>query len=147
MLPEVRVARIVEAVARHRAGKLACEGAASLLGMSERHFRRLRDRYEAEGAVGLADRRVGRVSARRAPVDEVGRVPQLFETRCWDFRVKHFHEALTREHGVARSHGWVRNTLQAAGKVARAAKRPAHRKRRARRPQEGTMPFRSLPPT
>ena len=141
MLPEVRVARIVEAVARCRAGTLTCAQAALQLGMSERHFRRLRDRYEAEGAMGLADRRVGRASQRRAPVDEVSRVLELFETRYWDFRVKHFHEVLTREHGLARSYSWVKNTLQAAGKVTRAAKRSAHRKRRARRPQEGTMLF------
>ena len=141
MLPEVRVARIVEAVARYRAGTLTCAEAALQLGMSERHFRRLRDRYEAEGAMGLVDRRVGRASQRRAAVDEVSRVLELFETRYWDFRVKHFHEVLTREHGLARSYSWVKNTLQAAGKVTRAPKRSAHRKRRARRPQEGTMLF------
>jgi len=135
------VARIVEAVARYRAGTLTCAEAALQLGMSERHFRRLRDRYEAEGAMGLVDRRVGRASQLRAAVDEVSRVLALFETRYWDFRVKHFHEVLTREHDLARSYSWVKNTLQAAGKVTRAPKRSAHRKRRARRPQEGTMLF------
>ena len=44
-------------------------------------FRRWRDRYEAEGADGLYDRRLGRLSARRAPVDEVARVLELFDTR------------------------------------------------------------------
>ena len=39
--------------------------------MSERHFRRLRDRYEAEGAAGLVDRRLGRASGRRAPLDQI----------------------------------------------------------------------------
>ena len=68
MLPEVRVARIVEAVGRYRGGALSCVEAAEALGMSERHFRRLRDRYEAEGAEGLIDRRRGRASGRRAPV-------------------------------------------------------------------------------
>ena len=56
-------------------------------------FRRWRDRYEAEGADGLYDRRLGRVSARRAPVDEVARVLELFDTR-WDLTAKHFHEKL-----------------------------------------------------
>jgi transposase len=135
------MARMVEAVARHRAGALSCAGAAALLGMSERHFRRLRDRYEAEGAAGLADRRLGRLSGRRAPADEVSQVLTLFETRYWDFRVKHFPEVLVREHGIARSYSWTKNALQAAGKVVRAPKRSAHRKRRARRPQEGMMLF------
>ena len=53
MLPEVRVARIVEAIGRYGSGRLSCLEAAEVLGMSERHFRRLRDRYEAEGAEGL----------------------------------------------------------------------------------------------
>ena len=36
------------------------------VGVSERTFRRWRDRYEAEGAEGLYDRRLGRASVRRA---------------------------------------------------------------------------------
>jgi hypothetical protein len=42
MLPEVRVARIIAAIGLHQARKLSCVEAAELLGMSERHFRRLR---------------------------------------------------------------------------------------------------------
>ena len=52
----------------------------------------------SEGAEGLYDRRLGRVSARRAPVDEVVRVLELFDTRYWDFTAKHFHEKLVAEH-------------------------------------------------
>src|ERR1700732_3044449 len=48
MQPEVRMARYVEALERYRGGRLSCVEAAELLGISERHFRRLRDRYEAE---------------------------------------------------------------------------------------------------
>ena len=68
----------------HRGGLSQAE-AAEVLGVSERTFRRWRDRYEAEGADGLYDRRLGRLSARRAPVDEVARVLELFDTRYWDF--------------------------------------------------------------
>ena len=60
MLPEVRMARIVEAVTRYRSGVIGCREAAECLGMSERHFRRLRDRYEAQRAEGIADKRLGR---------------------------------------------------------------------------------------
>ena len=56
------MARYVEALERHRGGRLSCIEAAEVLGISERHFRRLRDRYEAEGAEGLIDRRRGRAS-------------------------------------------------------------------------------------
>lgn len=49
--------------------------------MSERHFRRLRDRYEAEGAEGIVDRRLGRASARRAPLDQIEWVLELYRPR------------------------------------------------------------------
>ena len=58
-------------------GELSQAEAAEILGTSERTFRRWRDRFEAEGAEGLYDRRLGRLSARRAPVDEVARVLAL----------------------------------------------------------------------
>ena len=70
--------------------------AAEALGMSERTFRRWRDRFEADGAEGLSTS----VSARRAPVDEVTRVLALFDTRYWDFTAKHFHEKLVAEQDV-----------------------------------------------
>src|SRR3954470_1305733 len=80
MLPEVRMARIIDAIGLHQARKLSCVEAAELLGMSERHFRRLRDAYEAHGAEGIVDRRRGRASGRRAPVDEVAWVVEEFRT-------------------------------------------------------------------
>jgi Helix-turn-helix domain len=86
VLAEVRVARIVEAVGRHRSGRFSCMEAAEVLGISERHFRRLRDRYEAEGAEGLIDRRRGRVSGRRVPVDRIEWVLDQYRTRYFDPR-------------------------------------------------------------
>src|SRR3954447_26914297 len=71
MLPEVRMARITDAIELHRKKKLSCVEAGALLGMSERHFRRLRDAYEERGAEGIIDRRRGRASGRRAGVDEI----------------------------------------------------------------------------
>ena len=105
--------------------------------MSERTFRRWRERYEAEGAEGLYDRRLGRVSARRAPVDEVMRVLELFETRYPDFTAKHFHEKLVCEHGFGLSYNWLRLSLQAHGKIKPAPRRGAHRRKRPRRPVGG----------
>ena len=46
MQAEVRMARIVEAIGRYRTGAVSCVEAAEPLGMSERHFRRLWDKYE-----------------------------------------------------------------------------------------------------
>ena len=86
MLLEVRMARIIDAIGLHQAKKLSCVEAAELLGMrerlgmSERHFRRLRDAYEERGAQGIVDRRRGRASGRRAPVDEVAWVVEPITT-------------------------------------------------------------------
>jgi hypothetical protein len=41
--------------------------AAALLGMSERHFRRLRDAYAEGGAAAIVDRRRGKAASNRAP--------------------------------------------------------------------------------
>ena len=51
MLPEVRMARVLDAISSHRAGRLSCVEAGELLGFSERHFRRLRDAFEDRGDV------------------------------------------------------------------------------------------------
>src|ERR1700730_17587105 len=106
MRPEVRMARYVEALERYRGGRLSCVEAAELLGISERHFRRLRDRYEAEGAEGLIDRRLGAALRRGAAVHRIEVVVEQYLTRYWDFTVKHFHEALQTEHGFALSYTW-----------------------------------------
>jgi transposase len=134
------MARIVEAIGRYHSGRLSCLEAGEFLGMSERHFRRLRDRYEAEGAEGIIDRRRGRVSGRRAAVDQVEWVIEQFVTRYYDFTVKHFHEEL-RKSGFALSYTWTKSVLQHRGLVRAAPGRSAHRKKRQRRPLPGMMLF------
>ena len=135
----LRLMKFEEVYGRTRRGVLGQAEAAEILGVSERTFRRWRDRFEAEGAEGLYDRRLGRLSARRAPVDEVARVLELFDTRYWDFTAKHFHEKLVAEHGCERSYNWVRLTLQAYGRRRAAPRRGAHRRKRPRRALPGMM--------
>ena len=135
----LRLMKFEEVCGRTRRGVLGQAEAAEILGVSERTFRRWRDRFEAEGAEGLYDRRLGRLSARRAPVDEVARVLELFDTRYWDFTAKHFHEKLVAEHGCERSYNWVRLTLQARGRKRAAPRRGAHRRKRPRRALPGMM--------
>ena len=135
----LRLMKFEEVYARTTARLLSQAEAAEVLGVSERTFRRWRDRYEAEGAEGLYDRRLGRLSARRAPLDEVARVLALFDTRYWDFTAKHFHEKLVAAHGCERSYNWVRLTLQAHGRRRAAPRRGAHRRKRPRRALPGMM--------
>jgi transposase len=119
------MARIVEAIGRWRSGRLSCLEAAEVLGMSERHFRRLRDRYEAEGAEGLIDRRRGRVSGRRVAADRIEWLLEEYRTRYFDFTVKHFHERLVAEHTFELGYTWTKRVLQSAGLVR--ARRDARR--------------------
>jgi transposase len=138
VLQEVRKMRFEDVYGRFTAGSLSCEEAAELLGASVSTFYRLRSRYEEEGLEGLADRRLGKLSVRRAPVNEVMKVLSLFETKYYDFTVKHFHEKL-EGHGVNRSYTWTKKVLQQAGLVKKAARRGAHRRKRPRRPLPGMM--------
>jgi transposase len=123
---------------RYGGGKLGCDEAADLLGISVSTFYRKRKRFETEGLDGLADRRLGKLSARRVPVDEAMRVISLYQTKYFDFTVKHFHEKLAG-HGIRRSYTWTKSTLQAQGIVARAPRRGAHRRKRQRKPLPGMM--------
>ena len=138
-LQGLRLMKFEEVYGRSYRGELSQGEASEILGVSERTFRRWRDRYQAEGAEGLYDRRLGRASARRAGVDEVLDVLALFDTRYWDFTAKHFWEKLVDEHGVTRSYNWLRTTLQAHGRIKPAPRRGAHRRKRPRRPVVGMM--------
>ena len=139
VLQEVRRMRFEELYERRQRRELTMAEAAELLGITERTFRRWSGRYDAEGAEGLQDRRLGRASARAVPVDEALRVVTLYETRYTGWTVKHFHEHWQTEHGGTRSYTWTKKTLQAAGQIARAPRRGAHRKKRPRKPLPGMM--------
>jgi transposase len=138
-LREVRRMRFGEVYERFQLGRLSCFEAADILGMSERTFLRYRERYEAEGADGLLDRRVGRASGRRVPTDVVTRVIELYATRYFDFNVKHFHEKLVSDHGFGFSYAWTKRVLQDAGQVKPRYRRGPHRKKRERKPLPGMM--------
>ena len=100
--------------------------------LSGRNFRRLCLRYEEDGIEGLRDRRIGKVSPRRAPARELERMQALYRERYGDFTVKHFHEQLVKRHGCKLCYTVTKASLQAAGLVAKAKRRGAHRKKRER---------------
>jgi len=131
--------RFAELYERRQRRELTMAEAGEMLGVTERTFRRWSERYEADGAAGLQDRRLGRASARAVPVDEVLRMVTLYETRYPGWTVKHFHEHWHQEHGGTQSYTWTKQSLQAAGQVARAPRRGAHRKKRPRKPLPGMM--------
>ena len=113
--------------------------AAEVLGMSERQFRRYRERFEEEGEAGLVDRRLGKPSARRITRSEVDRMLGLYRTVYGGWNVKHFHEHGVRDHNFSWGYTWTKTQLHAAGLVERAKRRGAHRRKRERKPCEGMM--------
>ena len=139
VLQGIRLMRFEEILERTRSRELSQEEAASALGMSERTFRRWRKRHDADGAEGLYDRRLGKVSSRRVLVDTVMKALELFDTRYFDFTAKHFWDKLKSEHGFKPSYNWLRLSLQANGRIAKAPRRGAHRRKRPRRALPGMM--------
>jgi transposase len=124
---------------RHERGELSQMEAAEMLGIGERSFRRWRDRLREEGPSGLADRRLGKPSWRRAGVAEIARMLELYQGSYRDFTVKHFHEQLVKRHGYKLGYTVTKVHLQRAGLVQPALKRSAHRKKRARRAMTGML--------
>jgi hypothetical protein len=110
-----------------------------MLGITERTFRRWRDRLRDEGPTGLLDRRIGKPSSRRAAAEEILRMLGLYREVYADFTVKHFHEQLVKRHHYKLGYTLTRLSLQAAGLVRPAPRRSAHRKKRPRRPLPGMM--------
>ena len=135
----VRRMRFEALLERHERGDLSQEEAAEMLGISDRTFRRWRDRLRDEGPAGLADRRLGKPSSRRAAAAEISRMLGLYEDRYAGFMVKHFHEHLAKRHGYKLGYTVTKVHLHRAGLVRPAPRRSAHRKKRPRRPMIGMM--------
>jgi transposase len=134
-----RAMKVQDVMLQAMAKKLTWWQAAEILGISDRHMRRWRERYEEEGYNGLMDRRRGKPSRRRVPLATVEKVFALYREKYFDLNVQHFHEKLQAEHGIELSYTWVKQALQGAGLVARGRKRGVHRKRRERRPLPGML--------
>jgi len=128
-----------EVLGRWEAGGLSLADAGDLLGISERQFRRWRERYEEEGLEGLVDRRLGKASPKRVPSAERERMLELYRGTYRGWNVKHFHEHLKRDHHFRWGYTFVKTQLHVAGLVERAKKRGAHRRKRERKPCEGMM--------
>ena len=138
-LQDRRMKKFRDVLSRWERKELSGLEASELLGISERQFRRYRDRYEEEGLAGLADKRLGKASARRVPVDEIAWLLDQYRSQYWGWNVKHFHEHLQKHHGFSWGYTWVKTQLHVAGLVERAKRRGAHRRKRPRKPCEGMM--------
>jgi len=138
-LQDRRMQKFRDVLSRWESGSLSMMEAGELLGMSERQFRRYRDRYEEDGLDGLVDRRLGKPSPQRVPARELRLMLDLYRDRYRGWNVKHFHEHLVRDHNFRWGYTWVKTQLHTAGLVDRAKRRGAHRRKRERKPCEGMM--------
>lgn len=130
-LQETLRMRFEEAYGGWQESRLTQEEAARILGISGRTFRRYVERYEDSGLEGLVDKRLNQISHRRAPVDEVLALEELYRSRYLGWNAKHFYSWYKRR-GGSRSYSWVKTRLQEAKLRPKASKKGAHRKRRER---------------
>jgi hypothetical protein len=115
------------------------------LGVCERQFRRQCRRYESEGIDGLIDLRLGQLSSRRAPVDEVVRLVAQYRHRYRGWTAKHFYSKYREQKG-RRSYNFVRLTLQREGVVNQAKRRASAQTRAQAAHRHDAAPGRLPPP-
>src|SRR5256885_8786558 len=134
-----RAMKVEEVILRAMARKITWWQAAEIIGISDRHMRRWRERYEEFGYDGLFDRRRGKPSPKRVPLALVEQILGLYREKYFDLNVRHFHEKLRAEHQIELSYTLVKLALQVAGVVEGGRKPGVHRKRGPRRPLPGML--------
>jgi transposase len=113
---------------------------AAALHLSERQVRRLRRRFETEGAEGLVHRSRGRPSRRRLAQRLRQRVALLLRTTYRDFNDCHATEKLQEVEGLALSRATVHRWRRALGRPAKHRRRlRQYRARRAPRARMGAL--------
>jgi transposase len=131
--------KLQDVILKAMAKKLTWIEAAEIAGMSVRNLQRMRQRYQEHSYDGLWDRRRGKPSRLRVPMETAEKVLALYQKQYFDLNVRHFHEKLREQEGIQLSYSWVKQALQGAGLVARRRKRGPHRHRRPRRPMPGML--------
>ena len=115
--------------------------AAEVLGVSERHMRRILAAYRKEGAAALAHGNRGRRPANTTTeTNKMTYVVQLARTRYARTNHTHLTELLMEREGIDLSRSTVRRILVSAGMDSPRHRRPSrHRVRRKRMAQEGML--------
>src|SRR5262245_48250476 len=120
-------------------GQITNRQGAQALGVTVRHFQRLKQRLRAAGVRGLVHRGRGRPSPRRAEAQRQ-QVGQLMRTTYAGFNDCHLTEKLREREGLAVSREFVRRVRVALGLAAQRPRRPPqHRQRRAREAAVGAL--------
>jgi len=136
---EVKAMTRKEVIVRAMAKEITWIQAAWICGMTDRHMRRLKERYLARGYEGLVDQRGGKPRRKRIAVQTIETICELKRQRYPDFSVQHFWEQVTEEHQIDIGYTWLKLTLQAAGLAEKSPGRGQYRRRRERRPLRGLL--------
>ena len=119
---------------------MTLDQAATLMGVSARHARRIRAAYREEGAAALAHGNRGLRSANATPETKKAEVLRLAQSRYPDANHTHLSELLGEREGIEIGRTTLRRILVAAGlKSPRRRRPPRHRVRRQRMPREGML--------
>jgi transposase len=121
-------------------GELVMAEAASLVGLSIRQLRRLRQAYRRRGVRSLVHGNRGRPSSRRVSAAICERVIRLARTTYVGVNHRHLTELLAEREDLRLSHPTVHRILRAAGlRSPRRRRPPKYRQRRERMPRAGML--------
>lgn len=121
-------------------GELTAVEAGKVMGLSERHVRRLLAKYRRDGPKALAHGNRGRRPHHTLAAAVRAQVLELAQSKYVGFNHSHLTEKLQEVEKIKISRPTVRRILVSWGiKSPRKRRPPKHRKRRERRPQRGMM--------
>ena len=122
------------------AGYMTTEQAATLMGVSARHTRRMLAAYREDGAAALAHGNRGRRAPNTISEATKAAVLHLARTRYAGTNHTHMSELLREHEGIDIARGSLRRLLVSAGENSPRGRRPPkHRVRRQRMPREGML--------
>jgi Helix-turn-helix domain len=128
-----------EVIQKAMAGRISWIQAADICRVTERHMRRLRDRYERFSVGGLRDGRAGKQQPSTIDGAVVEELCRLKREIYQEFNIRHFHQFATEKHGLKVSYTTTKNILQARGLAEKAPARGKYRRKRERRPMVGML--------
>lgn len=129
----------VEVIGKALAGSISWLDAAAILGVTARHMRRIRRRFEIFGKEALRDGRRALPRRRRVPEETVSEILRLRRELYADFSIRHLHEHLVERHQIALSYTYVRDLLQLHGLADKCSGVGRYLRKRERRPMPGML--------
>src|SRR5258706_8784597 len=90
-----RAMKVQDVILQAMAKKITWWQAAEILGISDRHMRRRRERYEKEGYSGLFDRRRDKTSSRRGGVAPAEKEVALYLEKYFGLELEEFFQEVS----------------------------------------------------